>query len=231
MLNVFKHTTMYNEDDLLMLSGIQHIAFCERQWALIYIEQLWEENLFTIEGHHLHKNVDNPLESEKKNNVFYLKSVFLVSYKLGLYGKADLIEVTHLTKNNNFNQSNIFDNKNILLVKPVEYKRGKPKIDIIDEVQLCAQAMCLEEMYDLKLSNGSIFYGEPRRRQEVTFDENLRNLTINYALRMHELYNQRKTPLPVYKKHCNSCSIFNLCQPKISLHKAASEYLKSMLNF
>jgi CRISPR-associated exonuclease Cas4 len=222
---------MYSDDELLMLSGIQHIAFCERQWALIYIEQLWEENLLTIQGHHLHQRVDDPFESNQKNGIYYLRGVYIVSYELGLYGKADLIEVTVKDKNTPWKGLANFKGNDSVIIKPVEYKRGKPKVEPVDEVQLCAQAICLEEMYNLIIKEGAIFYGEPRRRFDVIFDDNLRTLTRNYALRMHELYNLRKTPMPIYKKHCHSCSIFHLCNPKISLNPSATEYLNSMLNF
>ncbi|NMC60760.1 MAG: Dna2/Cas4 domain-containing protein, partial [Candidatus Methanofastidiosa archaeon] len=137
---------MYIDDDLLMLSGIQHIAFCERQWALIYIEQQWSENLLTIEGHYLHEKVDDPFFSETRKDIVYLRSLPVVSYRLGLYGKADLVELCKVTGESE-NAIEFPGRVGKWKITPVEYKRGKPKTDTCDEVQLCAQALCFEEMY------------------------------------------------------------------------------------
>lgn len=202
----------YDDEDLLMLSGIQHIAFCERQWALIHIEQQWAENRLTVEGDHLHKNVDDPLFINQSKGVVTLRSVSLISRELGLYGLSDVVEM-HKTDSSE-NSITHPDYKGYWTFYPIEYKRGKPKKNAIDEVQLCAQAMCLEEMYKLNISKGSLYYGEIRRRDEVLFSPELRHLVIEYSNRMHDLYSNAITPLPIYKAHCKSCSLYDICLPK-----------------
>jgi CRISPR-associated exonuclease Cas4 len=219
----------YNDEELLMLSGIQHIAFCERQWALIHIEQQWAENVLTVEGKHMHEKVDNPMDSDLSKNEIVLRSVSLVSRQLGLYGISDVVELS---------KSDISHNSIKLVSRdgywkpiPVEYKRGKPKPDACDEVQLCAQCICLEEMYSISISYGYLYYGETRHRHEVEFTEELRLKVKDYCNRMHELYNSEKTPPPVYKPHCNKCSLINVCLPKkIANNMSVNEYLNDLLN-
>jgi len=221
---------MYTDDDLLMLSGIQHIAFCERQYALIYIEDQWEENVLTIQGHRLHERVDDPFESDKRNDIISLRGIYIVSYTLGLYGKADLVE---LIRSNETKGTIVLPNiKGNWKVKPVEYKRGKPKPDISDEVQLCAQSICIEEMYNVIIDEADIFYGEPHRRKTFKLDENLRKLTANYADKMHQLINSNTTPKPTYNPKCRGCSLLGLCQPqKMALQGKVKEYFDRNLNF
>ena len=146
----------YTEDDLLPLSGLQHLLFCERQCALIHIEQVWAENLLTTEGRIMHEKVDGP-DRKSRGDIRIEYAMPLRSLRLGLIAKADVVEF-HRTEGNNW------------LPFPVEYKHGRPKKDNIDKVQLCAQAMCLEEMLDAEIPEGAIFYGKTRRRQDVTFD-------------------------------------------------------------
>jgi len=179
---------MYVVDNFLMLSGIQHIVFCPRQWALIHIEYQWLENLLTAEGRILHERVDNPLENESRANRQFLRSVPLVSYELGLYGRADLVEL-HRLDNNDQENSIIVDGKSgRWKIIPIEYKRGKPKPNDCDRVQLCAQALCLEEMHKVSIPEGFIYYGQPHHRYNVLLDEELRNKTKWYALIMHNDY-------------------------------------------
>jgi CRISPR-associated exonuclease Cas4 len=220
----------FSDDDLLMISGIQHIAFCERQWAFIHIEQQWSENVLTIEGHHLHEKVDDPFEKENRSDTSILRSLPLVSRKLGLYGIADVVELI---------KADIADTAGVeingktgkWLLLPVEYKRGKPKPDERDEVQLCAQAACLEEMYKTKIGKGYLYYGETRHRHEVPFTELLRQLVTNYATRMHELFSKSITPAPVFKPHCKLCSLKDICLPSsLADQSSASEYLKNALS-
>lgn len=224
---------MYSDDDLLMLSGIQHIAFCERQWALIHIEQQWAENMRTVEGKHMHERVDDPFASEVRGNVITLRSVSLVSYRLGLYGLADVVE---FTRSENAQGIGLNGYPGKWRPVPVEYKRGKPKPDERDEVQLCAQAICLEEMYNanndfnLVISFGYLFYGETRHRHEVIFSLELRNRVESYARRMHELFETGTTPLAIYKTHCKACSLVELCNPKSFCNPwKVNDYLKNAL--
>lgn len=216
---------MYSDDDLLMLSGIQHMAFCERQWALIHVEQQWAENVKTIEGHHLHERVDDPLESDKRGRVITYRAFPLISRQLGVTGRADVVEL-------------IYSEEGVLidgyegkwLLHPVEYKRGKQKPDDRDEVQVCAQAICLEEMFNTVILRGSLYYAETRRRVIVEFTPELRQSVFELARRMHELFDNGITPLSVYKTHCKSCSLFDICLPlSMSGKRSASEYLRKEL--
>ncbi len=194
----------YNEDDLLLLSGIQHFAYCERQWGLIHIESLWEENRSTAEGRILHQRVDDPLFNETRRNVKIARSVPLVSMSLGLYGIADVIE---LQLNDNENEKK-GENYSI-----IEYKRGKPKNDDRDEVQLCAQAICLEEMLGVSLTKGHIYYGETKHRNQVLFDEEIRIRVKMLADRMHLLFEKGVTPRAKKDKKCKNCSLSGICLP------------------
>ncbi len=221
-----ENIALYNEDDMLLLSGIQHIDFCERQWALIHIEKQWLENVLTIEGQFLHEKTDNPDIVEKRKDLVIARAVPLVSYKLGLYGVADVIE---FTKAGELDFSHISiqipRRKGRWIPKIVEYKRGKPKNIDCDKVQVCAQSMCLEEMHNIHINEAEIFYGKIKHREKFILDENLRNHTKNLARKMHKLYETGLTPKAVYKAHCKSCSLINICIPKIS-GKNAINYLK-----
>lgn len=218
---------IYTDDDLLMLSGIQHIAFCERQWALIHVEQQWEENFRTVEGNHLHERVDDPFESESRKNIIILRSVSLVSYSLGLYGVADVVE---LYQTDSSNGTKLSGHSGKWLPLPIEYKRGKPKPDERDEVQLCAQAICLEEIYSLNIEKGSLFYGETRHRHDVEFGKVLRDKVYIYIQRMHELYDSGITPPAVYSLQCKSCSLINICLPNtFKVKKSVIDYLREGL--
>lgn len=200
---------MYNEDDLLPLSGLQHLMFCERQWGLIHIEQQWEENRLTAEGRVIHERAHDA-GTESRPGIRTARGLRLRSLRLGLVGQADVVE---------FHRSE----GGIILPGvaeawrplPVEYKRGKPKQDACDEVQLCAQALCLEEMFSAEISNGALYYGEPRRRTEVLFGSELRAQTESLAARMHHLYASAKTPPPVYEPKCDKCSLIARCMPRL----------------
>jgi len=198
---------MYTEDDLLPLSGLQHLLFCERQCALIHVEQAWAENLLTAEGRIMHERVYEA-GRESRGDIRTEYGMPLRSLGLGLIAKADVVEF-HRTAGNNW------------LPFPVEYKHGRPKKDNSDKVQLCAQAMCLEEMLDVQIPEGAIFYGKTRRRQDVVFERELRQETEDAAQRFHELVESGRTPKPVYKKTCDRCSMYDLCLPK-TVEKARS---------
>ncbi|MCL6591671.1 MAG: CRISPR-associated protein Cas4 [Firmicutes bacterium] len=204
----------YSDDDLLLLSGIQHFAFCERQWALIHIEQLWQENLLTFKGRDLHERADDPFYTESRSGVIISRAVPLLSRKLGLYGTADVVE---------FQQAAPGQSEGVTLPGragrwlpfPVEYKSGQPKPDDRDMVQLCAQAICLEEMLRISIAEGALFYGKTRRRQPVIFDRQLRERVADLARRMHELFQKGVTPAQQYRTVCDSCSLEEICLPKV----------------
>ncbi|MEG1543537.1 MAG: CRISPR-associated protein Cas4 [Tannerellaceae bacterium] len=202
----------YGDEDLLMLSGIQHVTFCERQWALIHIEQQWADNRLTVEGDWMHQKVDDPLCMDRNKGVVTLRSVTLVSRILGLYGISDVVELNASSLDLNSIRHPKYPG--LWTLTPVEYKHGKPKKNKVDEVQLCAQALCLEEMYAISIEKGFLYYGETRHRVEVFFTEELRAFVEQKSIRMHQLYRQETLPPPIYKTHCKSCSLFDICMPK-----------------
>jgi CRISPR-associated exonuclease Cas4 len=202
-------TPVFNEDDLLSLSGLQHLMFCERQWGLIHIEQVWEENRLTAEGRVLHERVHQS-GSESRPGVRIARGLRLRSLRLGLVGQADAVEF-HVREDG----VSIPELPGHWKPFPVEYKRGKPKANACDEVQLCAQALCLEEMYGCEIAEGALFYGESRRRCPVRFDVGLRLRTEALAARMHELYGLRVTPKAVYAPKCENCSLAGRCLPRL----------------
>lgn len=203
---------MYLDDDFLQLSALQHFIFCPRQCALIHIEQIWSENLFTAEGRVMHDKAHKE-EFETREGVRIERGMPLRSIKLGLNGKADVVE--------------FHKNCGHWLPFPVEYKHGKPKENNCDKVQLCAQAMCLEEMLDVSIPAGAIFYGKTRRRLDVMFDDTLRKETEETVHRLHEFIKIGKTPLPVYLKKCESCSLVKACLPKaFERSQSVKDYLR-----
>jgi CRISPR-associated exonuclease Cas4 len=209
-------TYTFSEDELIMISALQHIAFCERQCALIHIEQLWNENLMTAEGRIMHERVHDQ-DRESRGNVRIEYGLPLRSLKLGLIGKADVVEFHRI-------------DKETWLPFPVEYKRGKPKPDDCDLIQLCAQAICLEEMLSVSVSKGAIFYGRTRRRLDVSFDNDLRRITEETAERAHRLIASGVTPPPVYEKRCERCSLIGECLPKaIGKKSSVKRYLVRMI--
>ena len=193
---------MYAEDDLLPLSGLQHLLFCERQCALIHIEQVWAENQFTAEGRIMHERV-HEADRESRGNIRIEYAMPLRSLRLGLIAKADVVEF-HRDADSAGAVWRPF---------PVEYKKGKPKARGEDEVQLCAQAMCLEEQLKVSVFEGALFYGERRRRHGVRFDVTLRNRTIGLAEQLHDLVKAGKTPPAEYGPKCRSCSLNDICNP------------------
>jgi len=203
----------YLEEDLIQLSALQHLVFCPRQCAMIHIEQVWGENLFTAEGKIMHDKVDTAnRESRGKIRIEY--GVPLRSLRLGLSGKADVVEF-HKKDSGKWQPF------------PVEYKRGKPKIDDCDKVQLCAQAVCLEEMLNVEINEGALFYGQTRRREDVVFDKALRIKTEETARKVHELIESGITPRAEYSKKCKQCSLLELCMPRLS--RKASKYLLTVV--
>lgn len=204
---------IYSEDDLVQLSALQHFMYCERQCALIHIEQIWSENLFTAEGRIMHDKVDTA-NKEARSGVLMDYGVPLRSLKLGLSGKADVVEFHKM------------DN-GIWMPFPVEYKHGKPKIDDCDRVQLCAQAICLEEMLNVEIKEGALFYGKTRRREAIVFDAQLRLETQDTAIKVHELIKTGITPKAHYSKRCKQCSLYELCIPEVN--SKTGDYLTKMV--
>lgn len=204
---------MFTESDLLPLSALQHLAFCERQWALIHLEQQWVENHLTAEGRNLHERA-HEASDEIRDGVRICRGLRLRSLRLGLVGQADIVEFHP-------------NNEGSVTPFPVEYKRGKPKPGHWDEVQLCAQALCLEEMLTTSVPAGAIFYGEPRRRTDVQFGQSLRMRTEVLAGRLHLLQAQGTTPIAEYAPKCNRCSLREVCLPEVTGREPSVErYLR-----
>lgn len=203
---------MVSEDTLLPISALQHLLFCPRQCALIHIEQVWAENYLTIQGQHLHKKA-HTVAHESHKGVRIARGLSLRSLRLGLVGKADVVEFERLPKTS---PSPSFERRGITRVTPVEYKRGRPKKDDSDRVQLCAQALCLEEMLDVSIAAGEVFYGQKRRRTRVEFDARLRELTETTARRLHELIASGRTPIARIEPKCEKCSLIEFCMPGVT---------------
>jgi len=215
---------MFSEDDLLPISALQHLAFCERQWGLIHLECLWDENQLTAQGRHLHEKTDSP-ETEVRADIRTARGLRLRSLRLGLSGIADVVEF-HRSP-----EGMMLDGVDGLWQPlPVEYKRGRPKPDHCDEVQLCAQALCLEEMTKTTINVGMLYYGMPRRRYEVQIDSALRDITEGLCKHLHELTQAGKTPTARFEKKCKMCSLMNQCLPEtLGKRIKARQYLEAII--
>lgn len=218
----------YDDDQMLMLSGIQHFMYCPRQWALIHIEQQWADNLLTAEGQVLHKNVDNPAYRQKNGDTITLRSVHIASHSLGLYGVSDAIDL--LPSETGENTITHPKYPGFWRPYPIEYKRGHRKPDERDEVQLCAQVICLEEMYQIQIPEAALFYHETRHREVVEMSESLRQLTFQLSDEMHKIFESGLTPKAVEHKGCRSCSLIDVCSPELTKKTSVAYYLKKMLN-
>jgi CRISPR-associated exonuclease Cas4 len=209
------------EEDLIPLSALQHYLFCQRQCALIHVEQLWSENRLTAEGRLLHETTATP-RVEQRRGMHTVMAMPIASRRLGVAGIADLVEMR---------EDEIGDEADRWRPFPVEYKRGRPKVHRADEVQLCAQAMALEEMLGVDIAQGALFYGTPRRRTPVAFDAELRRLTTNVAAAARAQIAAGVTPPAVYdKRKCSACSLFDLCRPRqIGRSRSAAAWLEGCL--
>lgn len=216
----------YKEEEYLQLSGIQHFAFCRRQWALIHIENQWKDNYRTIDGIDLHKKAHDSSASERRGNVLIKRAIRVFSPSLGISGECDVVEF-----HRNENGISLPNEVGHWEVVPIEYKRGEVKNSNIDELQLCAEAMCLEEMLCCEISYGYLYYGKTRKRTYVGFDENLRNSVKESFEEMHELYSKKYTPKVKQKKSCLNCSLNDICLPKISKIKSVSKYIEETIEY
>jgi|SRR5690625_10711 len=215
---------MVNEDDFLMLSGIQHFEFCKRQWALIHVEQQWEENVKTIEGQYIHRKVDQPFIKEKRGNVVRVRAMPVKSNELKISGVCDVVEF-------------IEDEDGVEIPKlngkyvafPVEYKRGKPKKHDSDILQLVTQAICLEEMLLLKVEKAFLYYEEIKRRVEIIITDELRIKVKNIVEEMYMYYKKRYTPKVKTGPHCKQCSLRNICLPVLMGKQSVKTYIERKL--
>ena len=214
----------YPEDALLQLSGLQHFAFCRRQWALIHIEKLWQENLRTTEGELMHKRVHESGLREKRGNVLTIRGLSVASRTLGISGQCDAVEFHRDPKG-----VSLQGEEGLWRPYPVEYKHGSSKTLYADSLQLCAQALCLEEMLCCPIEEGALFYGESKRRTKVLLDEELREKVRAMLLEMHRLYERGYTPQVKPSKACNACSLKEQCLPAILKTDSSTQYLRAAL--
>ena len=215
---------MYGEDELLPISALQHLSFCKRQCALIHIEQAWVENLYTAEGRLLHEKAHEG-KAEMREGVRITRSLPLRSLELGLSGIADVVEFYPEERGQGIKLPGL---KGDWSPFPVEYKRGRRKAGPYDEIQLCAQAICLEEMLGVMIPEGALYYGLPRRRTAVLFSDELRKLTLETAKELHSLISEGRTPPPERGLKCERCSMKELCLPETNWSRRKfSSYMKN----
>lgn len=215
----------YQEDDFLMLSGIQHFAFCRRQWALIDMEQQWEENVYTAEGRLMHKRAHDVNLIEKTKDVLIVRALPIHSRKLGISGECDVVEFKKSEEG-----VKLYGHRGYYEVYPIEYKRGKPKTNESDTLQLTAQVMCLEEMFCTTIEEGALFYGETKRREKVQITQKLREKVCEIVTEMHQLYQRGHTPKVKWSKSCNACSLKESCVPKLGKTSKVAQYIDKMLS-
>ncbi|MGN0867871.1 MAG: CRISPR-associated protein Cas4 [Oligosphaeraceae bacterium] len=224
----------FSEDDLLPISALQHFLFCPRQCALIHVEGQWRENYLTVSGRQMHVRVDSG-RKETRKGLHLATALNIRSLALGLTGIADMVEFHRW--------QGPTDDKGVTRAAhiaglpgwwqpvPVEYKRGQPKLHRADEVQLCAQGICLEEMFQVRIECGYLFYGETHRRVAVPMDEELRTLVMETTMAIREIFRERSLPTPREGRNCSACSLVDVCLPKISRGKlSAAKWLHSFLD-
>lgn len=214
----------YAEEEFLLLSGLQHFKFCRRQWALIHLEQQWAENYRTVDGELMHSNAHDADFRESRGDLIITRGVSVFSPTLGVSGQCDVLEYRRGDAG-----IPIRGKEGLWQPFPVEYKRGSPREDTGDALQLCGQAMCLEEMLCCAIPEGALYYGEIRRRVNVAFTEELRGEVRQMLAQMHELYQRGHTPKVKPTKSCNACSLKELCLPKLMKSRSVSDYLKKAM--
>ena len=215
---------MYDEEDFLQLSGIQHFAFCRRQWALAYIELQWQENVRTLEGRLLHENAHDASMKEKRGDLIVVRAMPIYSGEMGVSGECDIVEFHRSDQG-----TELHGREGKYIVVPVEYKRGEPKSNDIDALQVTAQALCLEEMLCYDIPYGYIYYGEIRHREKIDFTEELRKKVRSMFKEMHKYYEQRYTPKVKISKSCKACSLKDICLPVLNKEVSVKKYIDSRM--
>lgn len=212
------------EDDFLMLSGIQHFEFCKRQWALIHIEQQWEDNVRTVEGDYLHRKTDQPFIREKRGDKLTVRAMPVKSEELRISGICDVVEFIK-----DENGVEIHGAEGTYAAYPVEYKRGKPKVSDADILQLAAQALCLEEMLLCRITTGYLFYNEIKHRVEIQLTEEIKAKVTSIVTEMHDYYRRRYTPKVKTGSYCRSCSLHSICLPEVMHKRSVKSYLEGKI--
>ncbi len=204
---------MFTEDDFILISALQHYVYCPRQCALIHVEDVWRENLYTTRGNILHEKVDTDTY-ETRGTLKTIRGLRIHSFHFGIVGRCDVVE---------FRQSKTGEE-----ILPVEFKSGEPKENISDKVQLCAQVFCLEEMLNTKITHGAFFYGKIRRRNVVEIDNELRSQTESIIASVREIVSKKIVPSAEYAPKCRNCSLQSICQPKAMNKRKLKQYIKGL---
>lgn len=215
----------YSDEDCIAISGLQHLAFCKRQWGLIHLDQEWAENFLTAEGRVMHERVDSGYQ-EFRRGVRQYSGLHIRNLELGLYGRMDVLEVEETDGPSiDIPWINLSGNWKL---RPVEFKHGKPKNHDADLIQLCAQALCIEEMTGIPITEGSIYYCEIRRRTEYSFSEDIRSRTIELTNEAHSLIKSGKLPTAEKNHNCKSCSLIEFCQPRVNQSARMEKYYQEL---
>ena len=214
----------YAEEEYLMISGIQHFKFCRRQWALIHIEQQWSENYHTAVGELMHKKAHGPYITEKRKDVLIVRALPIASRKLGAVGECDIVEFHKCDDG-----VSLRGHRGLYSIYPIEYKKGKPKVSEEDKLQLVVQTMALEEMFSTQIEEGAIYYGETRRREVVQVSQELRDMATKMFEEMHDYFKRGYTPKVKQSKSCNSCSLKDICLPRLNKAGSVKNYISQML--
>lgn len=229
---------MFTEDDFIMISALQHYVYCPRQCGLIHVDDVWQENLFTVRGNILHEKVDTDTY-ETRGTLKTVRGLRIHSFRHGIVGRCDVVEFKETRKRvghsvPKFSGSESFYAETLKRVQgdfdvmPVEFKSGEPKENISDKVQLCAQVFCLEEMLNTKISQGAFFYGKIRRRNVVEIDNELRLQTESIIASVREVVSKKIVPAAEYAPKCRNCSLQSICQPKAMNKRKLQSYINRL---
>jgi CRISPR-associated exonuclease Cas4 len=216
VLQVFQRKEMFTEDDYIQISALQHYIFCPRQCGLIHLEEKWDENVYTVRGELLHEKVDTDTY-ETRGTLKTVRGLRIHSTRLGIVGRCDVVEFRAPERGGSETE-----------IVPVEFKAGEPKEDLSDKVQLCAQALCLEEMMQTHIERGAFFYGKIRRREPVAIDDDLRMQTEAVIVAVREIITTRRTPMAEYSHKCRNCSLESQCLPKAMNQNKLQQYLQQL---
>lgn len=206
------------------MSGIQHFAYCPRQWALIHIEKVWSDNFYTADGQAKHERVNDPKQTELRGNVLSVRALRVSSRTLGITGICDLVEFY-----SSQNGAKLYGRRGKWIPYPVEYKRGHQKISDADRLQLCCEAMCLEEMLGTDCPEGALFYMQTRHREKVSIDKQLRDKAKSALIQMHHYYDRGYTPRVRLSSKCRHCSLRDICLPELTKREKVSTYIKRVI--
>ena len=220
----------YPEEDWLALSGLQHFAFCRRQWALIHIEQQWKENYLTTAGHLEHERAHDYRQSESRGDTLIMRDLRVSSRRRGITGACDVVEFHRVRSGDETVGFPLHGHDGLWNAYPIEYKHGRPKTEDADCLQLCAEAMCLEEMLSCDIPEGALFYQQTKRREKVELSTELRQSVLSMTQEMHQLFSRGYTPRVRPRKACRACSLKDMCLPTLLRSTSVEDYINARLN-